>query len=78
MRAAVDYDDAPMAEQGWLSWLTEHGVPAITDLDTRALVRHIRDEGAMRGGVFPASISEAEARDADRGRAADGRSRPGS
>ncbi len=62
MRAAVDYDDAPTAQQGWLSWLTEQGIPAITDLDTRALVRHIRDEGAMRGGVFPASISEEEAR----------------
>jgi carbamoyl-phosphate synthase small subunit len=63
MRAAVDYSDAPKAEAGWLSWLTEHGVPAITDLDTRALVRHIRDEGAMRGGVFPASVSEGEARE---------------
>jgi carbamoyl-phosphate synthase small subunit len=63
MRAAVDYDDAPQADAGWLSWLTEHGIPAITDLDTRALVRHIRDEGAMRGGVFPASISDTEARE---------------
>jgi carbamoyl-phosphate synthase small subunit len=61
MRAAVDYSDAPSATQGWLSWLTDHGVPAITELDTRALVRHIRDEGAMRGGLFPASVSEAEA-----------------
>ena len=62
MRAAVDYTDAPTARQGWLSWLTEHGVPAITGLDTRALVRHIRDEGAMLGGVFPKSVSEPEAR----------------
>ena len=51
---AVDRDDAPGAEQGWLSWLADHGVPAITDVDTRALVRHIRDAGAMRGGIFPA------------------------
>jgi carbamoyl-phosphate synthase small subunit len=61
MRAAVDRDDAALAETGWLRWLTENGVPAITDLDTRALVRHIRDEGAMRGGVFPASISDGAA-----------------
>jgi carbamoyl-phosphate synthase small subunit len=61
MRDAVDYADAPSAEQGWLSWLTESGVPAITDLDTRALVRHIRDAGAMRGGVFPAAISGPQA-----------------
>jgi carbamoyl-phosphate synthase small subunit len=63
MRAAVDRDDAPGAEQGWLRWLTGWGIPAITDLDTRALVRHIRDAGAMRGGVFPARIGEAQARE---------------
>jgi carbamoyl-phosphate synthase small subunit len=63
MRAAVDRVDAPSAERGWLSWLSEHGVPAITDVDTRALVRHIRDLGAMRGGLFPASVPESEARE---------------
>jgi carbamoyl-phosphate synthase small subunit len=63
MRAAVDRDDAPGAERGWLTWLANNGVPAITDLDTRALVRHIRDAGAMRGGVFPASIDEPQARE---------------
>jgi carbamoyl-phosphate synthase small subunit len=63
MRAAVDRADAPRADQGWLSWLTAQRIPAITDVDTRALVRHIRDRGAMRGGVFPAAIRAAEARD---------------
>jgi carbamoyl-phosphate synthase small subunit len=43
--------------------LTDCGIPAITDLDTRALVRHIRDAGAMRGGVFGVRISEREARE---------------
>jgi len=62
MRAGNDREDAPGAEAGWLSWLTDCGVPAITELDTRALVRHIRDRGAMPGGLFPASISEREAR----------------
>jgi carbamoyl-phosphate synthase small subunit len=32
----------------WASWLTAHGVVALEDVDTRALVRHIRSEGAMR------------------------------
>jgi carbamoyl-phosphate synthase small subunit len=63
MRAAVEHDDPPGAEQSWLSWLTECGVPAITELDTRALVRHIRELGAMRGGVFPASVPDATARE---------------
>jgi carbamoyl-phosphate synthase small subunit len=62
MRAGVDREDAPGAEAGWLSWLRDCGVPAITDLDTRALVRHIRDAGAMRGGVFGASTPEGQAR----------------
>jgi carbamoyl-phosphate synthase small subunit len=62
MRAGVDREDAPGAERGWLSWLTDCGIPAITDLDTRALVRHIRDAGAMLGGVFPASMPESQAR----------------
>jgi carbamoyl-phosphate synthase small subunit len=63
MRAAVNYEDAPEAERGWLDWLTDCGVPAISGVDTRALVRHIRDAGAMRGGVFPARISEGDAMD---------------
>jgi carbamoyl-phosphate synthase small subunit len=63
MRAAVDRDDAAGATQGWLGWLAGQGIPAITDLDTRALVRHIRDRGAMRGGVFPGRLSEAQARE---------------
>jgi carbamoyl-phosphate synthase small subunit len=61
MRAAVDHTDAPGAANGWLSWLTEQGIPAITDLDTRALVRHIREAGAMAGGVFPGTMPESEA-----------------
>ena len=61
MRAAVNRDDAPGAERGWVDWLRDRGIPAITDLDTRALVRHVREAGAMRGGLFPASLPEAQA-----------------
>src|SRR5579862_4304845 len=63
MRAAVNYEDAPGAERGWLDWLRDCGIPAITDLDTRALVRHIRDAGAMRGGLFPGHVDPAQARE---------------
>jgi carbamoyl-phosphate synthase small subunit len=63
MREAVNREDAPGAERGWLDWLADCGIPAITGVDTRALVRHIRDAGAMRGGVFTADISEARARE---------------
>ncbi len=63
MREGVDREDAANAEGGWLSWLRDCGVPALTGVDTRALVRHIRDKGAMRGGVFAADTPEAEARE---------------
>jgi carbamoyl-phosphate synthase small subunit len=63
MRAACNSEDAPGAERGWLDWLADCGVPAISGVDTRALVRHIRDAGSMRGGVFPGSMPEEEARE---------------
>jgi carbamoyl-phosphate synthase small subunit len=61
MRDAKNGEDVASAEGGWLDWLTDCGVAAITGVDTRALVRHIRDRGAMRGGVFSAQTSEADA-----------------
>ncbi|HEX8074855.1 MAG TPA: glutamine-hydrolyzing carbamoyl-phosphate synthase small subunit [Thermoleophilaceae bacterium] len=64
MREGVDREDAPGAEGGWLTWLRDCGIPALTGVDTRALVRHIRDKGAMRGGVFAAATTtEAQARE---------------
>lgn len=63
MREACNREDAPTAERGWLDWLSDCGVSAISGIDTRALVRHIRDAGAMRGGVFPASVGAGEARE---------------
>ncbi len=63
MREGVDREDAARAEGGWLTWLSDCGVPALTGVDTRALVRHIRDKGAMRGGVFAAELPEADARE---------------
>ena len=63
MREAKNGEDAAEAESGWLDWLSACGVPGITGVDTRTLVRHIRDRGAMRGGVFSAETSEADARE---------------
>jgi carbamoyl-phosphate synthase small subunit len=48
------------------AYLERHGVPVIWDVDTRALVRHLRDVGALRGVVAtdgtPAEKLVAEAR----------------
>jgi carbamoyl-phosphate synthase small subunit len=63
MREGKNGEDVATAEGGWLDWLRDCGVPAIDGIDTRALVRHIRDRGAMRGGIFPAELAESEARE---------------
>jgi carbamoyl-phosphate synthase small subunit len=63
MREAVNDSDAPGAQEGWLDWLARHDVPGIRGVDTRALVRHIRDAGSMRGGIFAAGVAESEARE---------------
>ena len=77
MREGVDREDSAGAEGGWLTWLADCGVPALTGVDTRALVRHIRDKGAMRGGVFAGSTPERRGAGPGVGRAAHGRPRPG-
>jgi carbamoyl-phosphate synthase small subunit len=63
MREACNREDAPSAERGWLDWLSDCGVHAITGVDTRSLVKHIRSAGAMRGGVFADDVPEAHARE---------------
>ena len=39
-------------------YLTAHNVVGIAEVDTRALTRHIRSEGAMRGAIAPAETDE--------------------
>ena len=40
-------------------YLTTHDIVGIAEVDTRALTRHIRSEGAMRGAIAPAATDEA-------------------
>ncbi len=39
------------AAQGFDLWLKEHNLPGISGIDTRALTRHIRDNGAPNGVI---------------------------
>ena len=39
------------AETGLSAWLAKHGIPGIAGIDTRALVRKLRTQGALRGVV---------------------------
>ncbi|MCI0656363.1 MAG: carbamoyl phosphate synthase small subunit, partial [Acidobacteria bacterium] len=41
------------AEKGLVEYLVQSGIPALTQLDTRALTRHIRSRGAMKGILSP-------------------------
>ena len=50
----------------WTDWLREHGIVALTGVDTRSLVLHLRDQGAMRAAVVAGSSTVADALDAVR------------
>jgi carbamoyl-phosphate synthase small subunit len=47
----------------WTDWLREHGIVALSGIDTRSLTLHLRDKGAMRGIALAgeASVDEAVA-----------------
>jgi carbamoyl-phosphate synthase small subunit len=50
------------ARPGWAHWLAEQGVVALDDVDTRALVRKIRDGGVLRCALGEAPVQELHAR----------------
>jgi len=49
------------AEGDLNAWLAEHGVVGIAGIDTRALVRNLRDNGAQNGVIASDGMSEADA-----------------
>lgn len=60
VREASRVDSNWRSEGGLGDYLADHGITAIADVDTRALTRHIRSHGAMRGAIAPADMPEAE------------------
>ena len=56
--------EAARAPSSWRSrdslegYLRRHGVVGIRDVDTRALTRHLRNEGAMRAAIAPGDMPE--------------------
>jgi carbamoyl-phosphate synthase small subunit len=50
------------ARPAWAGWLREQGVVALSDVDTRALVRRIRDQGVLRCALGEAPVEELHAR----------------
>ena len=51
----------------WLDWLAEHGVLAVSGVDTRALTRHIREKGALRAVVSTEAAGVRDLRKAAQG-----------
>jgi len=47
------------SQQGLSDYLRKHNIVAIAGIDTRALVRHIRDSGAMKGGISTEDLDPA-------------------
>ena len=47
------------AEGGLSDYLRQHGIVGLADIDTRALVRHIRELGAMRGILSTTDLDDA-------------------
>ena len=46
------------------AYLVEHGIPCLTDVDTRAIIRHLRDKGVMNAAILtekPADVAAAAA-----------------
>ncbi len=50
------------ARPAWAAWLRDRGVVAVDDIDTRALVRRIRENGVLRCAVGTAPVDELHAR----------------
>jgi carbamoyl-phosphate synthase small subunit len=47
----------------WTDWLATHGLPALSGIDTRSLVLHLREQGAMRAAVINGTHSVDEVLD---------------
>jgi carbamoyl-phosphate synthase small subunit len=45
----------------WTDWLHEHGIPALSGVDTRSLVLHLRERGAQRAALVSGECSVEEA-----------------
>jgi carbamoyl-phosphate synthase small subunit len=53
----------------WMRWLRDRGLVALDQIDTRSLVLHLRDRGAMRAAVVSGEASDAEVHAAIRAQA---------
>jgi carbamoyl-phosphate synthase small subunit len=62
VRDHVDFPSSWRAQESLQSYLERHGIPGISGIDTRALVRRLRTAGAMNGVLVHGEASESELR----------------
>ena len=75
-RELTNYRFNRASRQTWLDWLAEHGVLAVSGVDTRALTRHIREKGALRAVVSTDVADVKHLRKSAQGLPVHGRPRP--
>ncbi len=61
VRAPARVTSSYRAEEALDTWLKHHNIVGIAGIDTRALVRHLRDHGAQNGIICAAQVSDADA-----------------
>jgi carbamoyl-phosphate synthase small subunit len=57
-RMLTDRPSSWRDEESLPAFLERHDLPCLSDVDTRALTRHLRDVGALRGVIVPASVDQ--------------------
>ena len=72
-RVSSNWRSQQVAEE----YLEQFKIPVLADIDTRALVRHLRDHGVMRGVISTMESRSREARGQGAVDSQDGRDGPG-
>jgi len=57
VRSLAERPSSWRSEETLTDYLARHEVPCLTEVDTRALTRHLREMGALRGVIAPRSVS---------------------
>jgi len=60
VRDHVDFPSSWRSQESLQDYLVRHGIPGISGIDTRALVRRLRTQGAMNGVLVHGEVSEPE------------------
>jgi carbamoyl-phosphate synthase small subunit len=55
VRSLTERPSSWRSEESLSEFLSRHRVPCLSDVDTRALTRHLRDAGSLRGMIVPES-----------------------